>query len=480
MWSRTGWLLMAALTLGLAACDAAKNDDTRGAKPPDPTRDYGILGFVNAMPDAPPLLLVYRGTNGGGGTTQLSFGQAVQESTIVGGYLVQVSYVDANGDVVVVYENTSDDTLKLFADDETTVVLSGTLADPQAFLVENTEYLYGVELPSDPNLIDEPPEVQFINTVQGHGALDIYLTASAADLAAATPAATLDYQGISTLSVVTPGTDYRLRVTPSGDPATVLYDSGTFEIASTSRTLFAAFDYFGPGTDDVRVKILRGGIVVFPNEPIDHVVRATDVVADVAAVDVYLGDIAGAPDFAAVGFGTRSDYLAVPGGTYSVNVTPAGVPSEVLFNGSLAFAPGDASSLYFSGLQSDPANSDALNVKAVGFPEDNRPIPGFSQVQVVHGAATASTVNIYLLRPGETTDGQIPDFLQLQFGGSSNTAVGSGDYDVLVVNAADDTPLIGPDRVTLAEDTIYTLVLRDTAGGGAPLEYDLLTSPVGF
>ena len=75
--------------------------------------------------------------------------------------------------------------------------------------------------------------------------LDVYVTASGADIAAATPTAAGVQLRAATTYVELPAGSYRVRVTRSGEK-TVLLDTGAIELADgTIRTVFA----LDPGTD---------------------------------------------------------------------------------------------------------------------------------------------------------------------------------------------------------------------------------------
>jgi hypothetical protein len=157
----------------------------------------------------------------------------------------------------------------------------------------------------------------------------------------------------------------------------------------------------------------------------------------------------------------------------------AGVPADLLFRGNIPLSSADATIQYFAGLQTDPASGNALNVVGPGAVEDNRPIPGYAQVRAVNGAADSEPLNVYLLRPGQTAANQEPAFPLLGFGETQAVATGAGDYNLLIQNSAGNT-LIGPERITLTDTNLYSLLLTDTAGGGAPLEWVLDPSPIGF
>ncbi len=470
----TLWRCFIAVALAtlLAGCDAKQNDEKRIQVTYDPTPDAGTLGFVNAIVDGPPVTIGYAGSNGGGNQFQLGFGQALRESLLVGGYNVRVAYPGTDGAEVILLERLGDDNIKLFTDDETTLVLAGTLANPTVFLIENQEYLYGV---ADPDNIAEAPQIQFAHAVAGPGALDFYITAPTAALADATPVR-LAFGAASALQDVTAGASYRIRVTGAGNPADLRYDSGTTSFGLNTRTLLGAFNHFGSGGADLRVKAIRGLASSFAGEPYGSAYRVGNLIADVPGIDLYFGPTTGVPVLNGQPFKAISAYQAHGAGSIGANVTVAGSPADLLFSDTLPLSAGDAVSLFFAGLQADAGSVNVIGLSAI---EDPRPIPGYAQVRAVHGAASSDPVSVYLLRPGQTTTGRTPTFSLLAFGDTRTATTGAGDYDLRVENSA-GTALIGPERVTLTDTSMYTLLLSDTAGGGVPLEWLLVPSPIGI
>ena len=461
-------VLAVTLSVFLIGCDAKSNDEKRAQAVFDPTPDAGDLGFVHALADGPDLRIVFAGSNGGSDQFELGFGQARQASQLVGGYNVQVTYTDAGGSTVTLLERVGDNNIKLFPDDEITVVLAGTLADPKIFLVENPEYLYGIE---DPANIQESPQIQFMHTVSGRGTLDFYLTGSGDDLAGATPV-TLSFGAVSALQDIDAGSAYRVRVVPAGQPDTVLYDSGSTAFNTNTRALLGAFPYFGPAAAQLRLKRIRNVAAAFPNEPYPAWYRATHLVADVPETDLYLGATSGTPVLSAQPFAQVSPYQQRARGTVTTNLTVAGSPGDVLFSDALGLQAGDATSIFVAGLRAD-ADTNPIGIAAL---EDIRAIPGYAQVRAVHGSPSGVPLNVYLLRPGETTSGKEP-LLALEYGGTRSRTVGAGDRN-LVVESTGGSVLIGPERITLSETSSYTLLLTDAPGGGSPLNWTLVPGPV--
>ena len=85
-----------------------------------------------------------------------------------------------------------------------------------------------------PNSIDPVSagdiRVQAVNLAPGAPSYDVYATSPGADLAASAPLGGVAYREFLEPVEMPPG-DYQIRVTDAGDPATVVYDSGTLSLA---------------------------------------------------------------------------------------------------------------------------------------------------------------------------------------------------------------------------------------------------------
>ncbi len=125
----------------------------------------------------------------------------------------------------------------------------------------------------------------------------------------------LDYGEITPYLEVDPGT-YQVTITAAGDPAAVVFDDAV-EIDAAFYTIAAIGEL---GADTFRPELLT--------DAGSALVRLFHASPDAPAVDV-LAD--GEPLFEAVAFEESTNYLAVPAGSYTLTVTPAGDPETVVF-----------------------------------------------------------------------------------------------------------------------------------------------------
>ncbi|MDQ2050406.1 DUF4397 domain-containing protein [Natronolimnohabitans sp. A-GB9] len=122
------------------------------------------------------------------------------------------------------------------------------------------------------------------------------------------------YRDISPYLELAPGT-YQVTITAAGDPEAVVYDEEV-TVENAFYTL-AAIGELEAGTFDVLVLTDAGSAVV----------RLAHAAPDAPAVDV---SAAGQPLFENVAFGETSEYVAVPAGDYTLDVSPAGEPGAVV------------------------------------------------------------------------------------------------------------------------------------------------------
>ncbi len=439
-----------AATLLLAACGA---DQQEAGPAPDPIPRSGDLRFFNAMGDVPDLVVIRNGSTLGA----LPFGQTIaQDNAIVGRYRIDMGYLDADNEFVAVVDQLE---IELHEDHERTVVATGTQANPSFTVIENEEFLYGVV-----GVPVQDPQVQFIHTVAGIGDLDFHLTAPG-DPLLATPSS-LAFEGRTAIDSTPPG-DYRLRVTPAGQPGTILYDSGTFTLASTTRTELVAIGYFGPGGNGIRVVAIDsfGGVGAFPEEDLPAAVRFANFAADLPSADVFLDDPMTTPaTFSDVAFEAVTPYdETLASGTTTFQITAAMAPDPVLRSHAVNVRRGAFATYYLGGT----ATADPPVLTGALVVDDNRVSDLRSQVRFFQASPAAGIVNVFLLAPGQSTVGATPNFRSASSGNVGIASLAPTDYD-LVIEDAQGANLYGPERITLTPSVNYLLTITDVAGGGAP------------
>ena len=115
--------------------------------------------------------------------------------------------------------------------------------------------------------------------------VDIYVSAPSDALADLTPL-TLMFGDVSPALTV-PAGDYRMRITPSADPATVVFDSGTVPLAGGSDLVVAAITNGGTGAAPIELIATTGSAslrILDTNTPADQ--QVGNMSADAGVVDL--------------------------------------------------------------------------------------------------------------------------------------------------------------------------------------------------
>lgn len=434
-------LLCCLVLLLCAGCDSGDDDDDDD-QDEDP---QGQVRVFNAVPDSPTL----RANLDGSSLANVSFGQSSSLSEVVPGtYEVDLSYTDTGGLSETILEDLE---FTVNEDEDVSVIVTGPLEAPEAFLVE---------LPQR-DLVTPEAELHFVHAVTGQSRLDFYVTAPDAELIGSTPRATLGFGESSDLNTLDAG-EYRLRVTAEGDAA-VLFDSGVFDLAALTRRMLVAIDYFGPGGDGLRVvRVSPSSAATFVNEQFPSATRVVDLIYDLPAVDVHFGDTAAGPDLPALAYGTISGYLDLAAGTTAVVVTMEADPTAVLLETNAQLIPGEHRTLVVAGSQ---VSGD---VRSRLVSDDRRRVATQAQLRVIHGSPSVGNVDFYLLSPEQPVSDGSARFSELTLLTNGVLGVEPGQYDLVFTPADAETILVGPERVTLDEGGLYTVILFDASGGGTP------------
>lgn len=209
--------------LAASACGSDKNN------PLD--LPVGQLRLVNAISDSQPIDATI--ANIPANIDDIAFGDASGLKDVPeGSYTVRMTTNFNSSQIEFSATSTPVD-----KDNITTVYAVGRMTD-------STQSGFAVQAPIT-NVASDKSEVQFVNAAsQPLTALDIYLTAPGAALTASSPIVTgLAFKASSPRALVAVDT-YRIRVTPTGNPLSVLFDSGPngIQLPAANGQQFALLD----------------------------------------------------------------------------------------------------------------------------------------------------------------------------------------------------------------------------------------------
>lgn len=468
-------LLLSALLL-LAGCGGSGDGgDDNGTPTTDTGQDGRVaqMRFINAIPDAPVIEMLHDGRNSARFTEFLNFGVGSnRKDFVIGNFFFNFSYIDGTGTRQTLYEEVD---FALRDGNEFNYIMIGALNEARLLRVDNPEFLVGL----DDATADVDPQIQFVHTAVGIGAIDFYLTENGADLASAVAQATLDFGEPSALFDVQASDSLQLRAYAAGSTTELLYDSGSIAIARTTRSMILAANYFGPveGTAS-GVELLRFGAtpIALSNANQPATLRVHNVIADETAIDVYLDDVSGTPEIANVPFRGRTDELQLPAQTTDIIVTSAGNQLNTLLSlQNASLSGGTRNTLYLGGLGSDENNNNAANIGSEVAQESTRTIAEGVPLRLFNGSTINTALSIFLLRPGQSIQNATPT--NLGMGDYAAVSLVAGDFDIVIVESENQSTIFGPQRVIPVADTALNIVIRDTFGGTSPVQVDLVVEP---
>lgn len=237
---------------------------------------------------------------------------------------------------------------------------------------------------------------QFAHVAPTIGKFKIYLTAPDADLSASAPVASLPYMGYTASEDIVPG-EYQVRVLRSSDDE-LIFDSGPLQLfrdegAPAERgghEWFFAFTEKGGATVWPIQLVLTDGNSAFevtgtgPTSAFrvlhaDRTLGNIDALLDGDVTDPLASDLAYLED---------SDRLAVPPADYTVTLTAAGQPDDVILEQLVIASPGLEETLYV-------LDDGETTVMQLGI-DDRRPVATAGRLGFVLGAPLGEIVSLYV------------------------------------------------------------------------------------
>jgi hypothetical protein len=324
--------------------------------------------------------------------------------------------------------------------------------------------------------------VQAVNLAPGAPSYDVYVTTPGADLTASAPLGGVAFREF-TEPVEMPSGDYQIRVTVSGDPSTVVHDTGTLIFTAEGLDLVLAL------VENTRMGLGPVSLVIHdtvnPIEILDvaatanlraiHLAPAVDPAVD--EVDIVLDDDLANPLISGLTFPTVTSYNNLASANY--NIKSVDTPTQSIFGIDIdvpLIVGTDYTLLAFESVDA------AVPMQGLVLLEDSRGLGFQAKIRFVNGAPSEGSIDIYVLLPGETIDDFVPSVPNVVFQFDAGySLLPAGDFEITATVAGDRSQIVIPTiPVTLDSGGVYTYVARDAAGGGAPLDWIALTDNPGF
>ncbi|MRX27795.1 DUF4397 domain-containing protein [Kangiella sp. HZ709] len=403
------------------------------------------IQVVHASQDAPAVNILVNGENT---IADLDFANASSRIELdAATYSVQVDGITPEDDVAVIGPVDLD-----LAEDQlyTAVALNETVSIEPVILSQANA---------------TPPTgqltLQVLHAASNAPTVDVYLTAPGTDINTESPTTTLAFKDNLSPTDIDAG-DYQIRITPTGSK-TVVYDSGTVTLPAGLLLNVLAVTNTGPGDNPVNlIATTPDGNLTLLDSANSTDLRVFHLSPDAPAVDIIVNDGFATPLLSDVAFPNFSGFLTVPADTYNVKVVPTGTTTPVVIDADLTL---EAATNY-----SVLAVNNLTNIEPLVISDQIRPIATEAQLRIVHASPTAGLVDLYLVAPATDITSLEANFRGVDFKQDTGIlSLAAGDYDVIVTPTGSKTPAIGPAAITLNAGGVYTIIARDNAGGGAPL-----------
>jgi Domain of unknown function (DUF4397) len=486
--------LTAALA-GMAACMAACGGG-------DGSLDNELgLRVINASPDAPPINFLVDDVL----FFPLDYKSGTRFTQLTPAPRDMALEVLLPGDDVLIEESMS-----LLAGREYTTIAVGKLGEEGS----STLQMLHVDNPIAAVPVGTT-RVQFVHATPDTGALDVYLTGLLDSIDAATPAYSLaGFRQVSAQQDFVSGAlqSWRIRVTPAGDKATVLFDSGAITLRSAASLLFVVVTNTGTGTAPISLLTndgTFGGEVLDVATPAD--VRVYNVSPDLPALtataeralrkDTVAPDpplaspciydptlassdalcVAPPPEVTTVvtglGYPAADTYRSFdfsipppdgylflnPDNFYSFKVAATGVPETILFGANLSLLQGRRNSLLALGLVPQPSNGTVVAKNLTVLTDDIRPFARTTKLRIVDASPAGSSVDVYIEIQGTDIANENASLGALVAGSSTgHFSFEPGLYTVSFTTAGTKTVLASA-NFNAVSGSVFTVVLVDTA-----------------
>jgi len=343
--------------------------------------------------------------------------------------------------------------IDVVADQDYTVVLTGTIANPSSFVWDDTVREWdGTETVS---------EVTFAHLAASLGEVDVYFALPGTVPTLGQAIGSLTNGNRLPLLEFAEG-QYELILTPKDDPTTILYQSVPITSGSQTRPMLAIFDLDPSVTGNVAVNFIGSGgassVLADVNFPPQ--IRTLHAAFGTENFEGYFDNDFTNIIFSDTAFQELSQYAEVTMATTHLTLTPVGNSGAVLHEADLIISAGSKRTIILAGVPGAPGFLISL--------DDARPLETVPVMRVTNTSLSTEFLDVYMAAPGTPLDDiilpqvlGIPSLLNTGF-----TAVSDGMQELTVTLAGEKTPISTPVIIDLSVGDIYDIAIFDTVDPG--------------
>ena len=338
--------------------------------------------------------------------------------------------------------------LDVIEDTEYTLVLAGPIGSPQIVLWERPEPEWdGTETVFEVG-------VGHVNTTIG--TVDVYLVPESGTPGPDNALGGLAFGGQIADAERASG-DYSVVITPSGDPATILFTSDTATIDAADTYTLVVFDADATITGPLSVRLIdtTGTGIELPDSRFPPTTQFVHAAFGTGAVDVVAEGNFAAPIITGQTFGQVSLDVPIAEGPESYTFAPTGNTMSLL-DVDIGVAAGSRIMTVLLGAVGD--------LRAVSVTSERRGLSTVGLLRMTNASTNADAVDVYLTDPGIGVADQLPSVIGLPVGAFSGLiGQAPGTYDLTVTLTGEDTVAAGPVSVTLNANDVLEAIVLDTA-----------------
>jgi trimeric autotransporter adhesin len=405
--------------------------------------ENAMVRVLHASPDAP---MVNLWVNDAVVKSKLDYQQSTGNLTLPeGSYKIAVEGIIPGGNAVVI----GPVNLPLAGKTHYDIVAVNSVSKIEPLVLSDTGML------SDSTKV----RVRVAHLAAAAPAVKVFVTAPDADLASATALGSFAFKGTLGPVEVAAG-NYRIRVTLADN--TVVFDSGTINLAAGKDLLVGAIPNTTNGASPIRLAVLDGdATAIIADKSVGANLRVVHDSANAPAVDVIVNN-AMSPAISNLAFPSATGYVNLPAATYNFKVTPTGTLTPAVINADVPLANGMEYTLLAVGA--------LANIEPLLLTDNNRAVATEAKVRLVHGSSLAGNVDIYVLPSGTSTANQTPAFANVAFKANTGyVSLAAGKYDVIITPTGQPATAAIKVTVDLQAGKVYTAIARDGVNLTTPL-----------
>lgn len=341
------------------------------------------------------------------------------------------------------------ETLTVVPDTDYVFAVTGTLDEPSIVLWETPERMWN----GDETVL----EVSAGHLASSTGDVDVYVAPPGTAPAVGEARGRLSFGDKLDPFEIEKG-DYVLTITAAGDPANVLFRSGTQKLTERTSLMFTLQDPDPSLTSPVSVqRVTREGA---STRLADSRFRATrrffHAAQGTAGVDVVVDGDFTAPAVTGLAFGALSAEVPVPSGETAFAFTQAGNSGAILLEDEEAVSGNTRSTTFLAGEPGD--------LGMVTLVDDRRSVTDVAKIRMTFLSQTIEEADFWLLKAGTDLADSRPNFPSFDTLTSSGyLTLAPGKYELSVTFGDDDTLAVGPVAINLAAGDLVELAVVDTA-----------------